>query len=146
MSNRSDTTFQSIDIPTLTPLVRQVLSSETVEITDWDIQQIHGGAAAGYMGGSAVHRVSGRCHDNGHTAEWSFILKVLYPDVDRGQPAQYNYWRREAHAFESGLLEDLPVGLVAPRCFGVVHQPDGECWIWMEDVQEGIGESWTGVR
>ena len=74
--------------------------------------------------------------------EWSLILKVLYPPADRGQPTDFDYWRREAHAFESGLLNGLSGGLMAPRCFGVVDQPDEACWIWMEDVRDCFGASW----
>jgi hypothetical protein len=137
------TGLESVDAATLTPLVRQALGSETVEVTDWDIQRIHGGAAAGYMGGSAVHRISGQARDKGESRRWSLILKVLYPDMTRNQPAQVNYWRREAHAFESGVLEGLPDGVQAPQCFGVVDQPDGEAWIWMEDVREDTLKTWS---
>jgi len=70
--------------------------------------------------------------------EWSLILKVLYPPADRGQPSDWDYWRREADAYQSGLLDDLPGGLAAPRCFGVVEHPDDTCWIWMEDVADNI--------
>jgi len=138
MSSRSDTQLQSIDRATLTPLVRQALGSEAVEVTDWDAEQIHGGAASGNIGSSAVHRVSGHGRDQGDAVEWSLILKVLYPQAHRDQPSDYDYWRREAHAFESGLLDDLLGGLAAPRCFGVVEHPGGECWIWMEDVADEI--------
>jgi hypothetical protein len=43
-------TLQSIDNATLTPLVRQALGSETVEVTSWDIQQVYGGSAWGVAG------------------------------------------------------------------------------------------------
>ena len=79
MSNDSDTKLQSIDEATLTPLVRQALGSETAEVTDWDCQQVHGGFAFGSAGGSAIYRISGRGYDRGATADWSLILKVLYP-------------------------------------------------------------------
>jgi hypothetical protein len=45
-------------------------------------------------------------------------------------------------AYQSGLLDDLPGGLVAPRCFGVVEHPEEEFWIWMEEVRDDIGPSW----
>jgi hypothetical protein len=44
MRNGSGTQLQSIDSATLTPLVRQALGSETVEVIDWDYQELHGGA------------------------------------------------------------------------------------------------------
>jgi hypothetical protein len=33
-------------------------------------------------------------------------------------------------------LDDLPPGLVAVRCFGVVEYPDQEFWLWLEDVED----------
>lgn len=41
MTNNSDTQLRSIDSATLTPLVRQVLDSEAVEVIDWDAEQIY---------------------------------------------------------------------------------------------------------
>jgi hypothetical protein len=137
-----DTHLQSICRATLTPLVRQALGSETVEVTNWDVQQLHGGFAGGHAGASVINRVSGRGRDRDNAVEWSLILKVLYPQPDRDQPSDYDYWRREAHAFESGLLDDLPGHLTAPHCFGVMEQEDGACWIWMEDIHEDIGREW----
>jgi hypothetical protein len=131
-----------IDTATLTPLVRQALGSETVEVKGWDTEQIYGGAGYGSAGGSAIHRVSGHGSDQGKKVEWSLVLKVLYPPADRGQPSDWDYWRREADAYQSGLLDDLPGGLAAPRCFGIVDRPDGGCWIWMEDVKDDIGLKW----
>ena len=142
MDDRSVSKMALLDTATLTPLVRQALGSEMVEVTSWGSRQIHGGLGFGSAGGSAIHRVSGEGRDQEKPVEWSLILKVLYPPADRGQPSDFNYWRREAHAYESGLLNDLSGGLMAPRCFGVVDQPDGACWIWMEDVRDCFGASW----
>jgi hypothetical protein len=139
---RLGTQLQSIDRVTLMPLVRQALGSESVEITNWDIEQIHGAAAGGYAGSSAIFRISGRGSDALESMEWSLILKALSPQPDRDQPSDYHYWRREVHAFESRLLDDLPGDLIAPQCFGIIEQDDGACWIWMEDVKEDIGPEW----
>ena len=57
-------------------------------------------------------------------------------------PAASPYWRREPCAYESGLLENLPGGLVAPRCFGVWSQPDGSVWLWLEDIAGRFDERW----
>ena len=37
----------AIDHATLTPLVQSALGSKTVEVTDWDVRQIHGGGGGG---------------------------------------------------------------------------------------------------
>jgi len=142
MSNESDTLAISIDGATLTPLVRQALGSETVEVTSCNSQEIHAGWSYGGAGDSFIHRLSGRAQDQGETMEWSLILKVLSPPADRGQPTDFNYWRREACAYGSGFLDDLPGGLAAPRCFGVIDKPNGECWIWLEDVEDEMRPEW----
>jgi hypothetical protein len=140
--------LQSIDSAMLTPLVRQALGSKTVEVAGWKIQEVHAGWSYGSAGDSFIHRVSGHARDRGEAVAWSLILKVLSPPADRGQPADFNYWRREADAYASGFLDDLPGGLATPRCFGVEDQPGGDCWIWMEDVADrfrsadDIGPKW----
>jgi hypothetical protein len=70
---------------------------------------------------------------------WSLILKVLYSHAG-GDPAGSHYWRREADAYQSGLLKALPGGLAAPRCFGVSEQSDGSFWLWLEDVKDEVDD------
>jgi len=142
MTSDSYTHLPSIDEAVLTPLVRQAVGSKAVEITSWDTQQVHGGFGFGGGGGSAIYRVSGQGFDQGDSLAWSLILKVLYPPARPSRESDWDYWRREAHAYESGFLDDLPGGLAAPRCFGVDDQPNGECWIWMQYVADDIGEKW----
>ena len=74
--------LQSIDGATLTALVRQALGSESVAITSWSSQQIHGGYSYGAAGGSAIHRFSGKGSEQGEGLDWSLILKVLYPPAE----------------------------------------------------------------
>lgn len=142
MSNESDarldTHLQSIDHSTLTPLVRQALGSETAEVIGWDYQQIHGGG--GMI--SSIYRLSGDGRDQRKTVPWSLILKMIRFVPDRDDPSGWGYWKREVLAYQSGLLDDLPCGLVAPRCFDVIEQTHGESWIWMEDVKDEIGPEW----
>jgi len=48
-------------------------------------------------------------------------------------PTRWNYPAREALAYERGLLDDLPPGLEAPRCFGHTEH-DGQHHLWLEDL------------
>ncbi|HSR35405.1 MAG TPA: hypothetical protein VLY63_32955, partial [Anaerolineae bacterium] len=122
----------------LTLLVQSALGSETVKVVNWDREQLHGGAGAG----SAIYRFSGQGRDQGHTVPWSLVLKTLHPQVPAGGPSAWNYYKREADAYQSGWLDDLPGGLAAPRCFDVIEHPDGSCWMWLEDVADEIGSHW----
>jgi hypothetical protein len=141
MSNGSDTQLESMDSATLTPLVQQALGSETIEVADWQCQQIYGGAG-GVSGSRRVYRCTGNVQDQGQTVDWSLILKTIRPRPSRGDPSSRSYWKREVLAYQSGLLDDLPGGLAAPQCFGIVEHLNGECWIWMEDVTDHIGPQW----
>jgi hypothetical protein len=67
---------------------------------------------------------------------------MLHPQDPDTEPSCWNYYKREADAYRSGWLDDLPGGLAAPRCFEVIEHQDGTCWIWLEDVGEEIGAQW----
>ena len=106
----------AIDRATLMPLVQSALNSETVEVIDWKCEQLHGGIGLG----TAIYRFVGQGRDQGQMVPWSLILKTLHPQVSGDDPSAWNYYKREADAYQSGWFEDLPGGLTAPRSFGVV--------------------------
>src|SRR5262249_44058234 len=45
----------------------------------------------------------------------------------------------------SGLLDSLPGGLAAPRCFRIEERSDST-WLWLEDVAEDPGTAWPLAR
>jgi hypothetical protein len=128
----------AIDRATLTSLVQSALGSKTVEVIDWECKQLHGGIGIG----TAIYRFAGQGRDQGQTVPWSLILKTLHPQVPADDPSAWNYYKREADAYQSGWLADLPGGLAAPRSYGVIEHPDGTCWIWLEDVTDKVAPSW----
>ena len=131
-------TLDTIDQATLTPLVQSALNSQTIEVINWSYDQLHGGIGAG----TAVYRFSGQGRSQNRTIPWSLILKVLRPQGGAADISAWNYYKREADAYQSGCLDDLPGGLAAPRNFGVVEHPDGTCWMWIEDITDEIGSHW----
>jgi hypothetical protein len=141
MSNESgtqiDTQLQSIDSATLTPLVQQALDREKVEVAGWTYGRAHTTGTR-----TRAYRFSGDARDGGQVVPWSLFLKVIVPQPDRVDPSGSHYWKREVLAYQSGLLDDLPGGLVAPRCIGVAEQPEGEFWVWLEEVRDQIGPEW----
>src|SRR5947209_4179349 len=56
------------------------------------------------------------------------------------------YWKREPLAYQSGMLDDRPEGLSAPRCFGVVRKSPTLYWLWLEDLVDDHGGEWTLPR
>jgi hypothetical protein len=53
-----------VDQAALTPQVQSVLNSETVEVINWECEQLHGGVGVG----TAIYRFSGEGHDRGQKA------------------------------------------------------------------------------
>jgi hypothetical protein len=127
-----------INQATLTPVVRQALDNPTVEIVDWCCEQLHRGAGAG----AGVYRFSGTGRGQAGATEWSLILKVVQPAPGGDNISSWNYYKREADAYRSGWLDDLPGGLAAPRHFGTAEHADGTCWTWLEDVTKDVGAHW----
>jgi hypothetical protein len=73
----------------------------------------------------------------------SAVLKVLRQTEDGSRvwpaasdPADPYWWRREATAYESGLLARLPGGVRAPACRGSFERADGSVALWLEDLGE----------
>ncbi len=136
--------LQVFDRAALTGFVRQALDSEAFEVEGWRVEALHN--ATGIATGG-VFRVSGVGWEGGQWREWSLILKVIRLTetgrmVAGKDVAHALYWRREALAYQSGSLADLPEGLVAPRCFGMVEREDETLWLWLEDVRDGYGWRW----
>lgn len=130
---------QNIDLAVLLPIVRAIVDDTQAELRDWRAVPIYGGAATN----TALYRVSGGAETHGTTQWWSLVLKVFRMGGRADDPLRWNYWKREPLAYQTGLLADLPGGLVAPRCYGVTEQRGGEVWLWLEDVSDLGQQQWS---
>src|SRR5712691_3054530 len=128
--------LKAVDVQTLTALVGNALVSKTLKVVDWQYQAIHAGIGGG-VGGTHLYRFAGSARDLDETVKWTLILKILNAQSD-ADSAGSHYWRREAEAYRSGLLDELPSGLAAPRCFGVIEYANESCWLWLEDFADDI--------
>lgn len=135
-------TTPTIELSTLSLLVRTLLQDRVAELIDWRCQPIDGGTGEGL----GLWRISGQAKRQGQVTAWSLVLKILSPQTSGGAIADWNYWRREAHVYESGLLQELPPGLAAARCYQVAEQEDGAVWLWLEDIGEQNTIAWTAVH
>ncbi|HEY0069045.1 MAG TPA: hypothetical protein VGE04_03660, partial [Chloroflexia bacterium] len=137
--------LRGLERVTIAGIARRVLGSDTAELGDWRVEVVEAsmGAATG-----GVYRVAGNAMCGGAKASWSVILKV----VSAGAPGGHNdfrdeahplYWKREALAYASGLLDDLPGGIRAPRCYDVVEVDGDTVWLWLEEVQDEHAEGWS---
>lgn len=103
---------------------------------------------------AGIYRVTGTARSDASSLPWSAILKICRaptneelanaPDDWREMLVETLRWDREGEAYASGLLETLPDGLAAPRCFGV-ERHEGTLWIWLEDVADDAAD-WDVAR
>jgi hypothetical protein len=57
-------------------------------------------------------------------------------------PRNWAYWKREALAFQSGLLPRVQSPLITSRCYSIREDNNG-AWIWMEHIVETVPRHWT---
>jgi hypothetical protein len=83
----------------------------------------------------------------------SFVLKVLSPGgtaasgewSPSGDPTHWNYWEREALAYESGVTSTYSgAGIPGPRLLASHRRPSGDVALWLEDASGG-GDSVPGT-
>ena len=142
MRQSDNTQLKAINQTLLLPFVQQALDSNSVEIVEWNYQQLHG--SGGGVGGTAIYRFSGKGREQNKIMPWSLILKVLQSGTDN-EPSRSHYWKREAEVYGSGWVNNLSGGLAAPRCYEIDEHPN-EVWIWLEDVTDALGQEWPLQR
>ena len=132
--------------------VSRALGHEATLVGDWTVVPIKYDAFNPVSAG--LYRVSGTARSASATGSWGLVVKICHepqeewlarlPPDRRAAELDFLRWDREAEAYESGLLETLPRGLVAPRCFGV-ERDGASARIWLEDVRDEFS-SWDTAR
>jgi hypothetical protein len=117
----------------LAPLIQQALGEPSAQPGQWGLEKLKGGLEIG----SNIFRLAGTATVAGGDQPWSMILKTIQPEAEFNDPSGYRYWKREALAFQSGILYELPGQVTAPSCYDVCENPDGSIWICMEEVKDG---------
>jgi hypothetical protein len=138
MDQPNDDLLKSIDTTTLTPLVRRALNRESAEIVNWQSNTLYGASR-----NSKIVRFAGSVRDQDSVLLWSLILKIVRPDDEGDDATSLRYWKREALAYQSGLLNDLPGKIHAPRCYEIMEQPDREVWLWLEEAADDTKGRWS---
>jgi hypothetical protein len=128
-----------VDIEYLTNLLRDVLGRQSLQIGEWEVQRLQGGLEYG----STIYRLGGAIEAGGEVQPWSLILKTIQPVEEFDDPQGYRYWKREIQAYQSGILQELPGQVSAPRCYDVQEKPDGSVWLWLEDVHDELEHPWS---
>jgi hypothetical protein len=138
----------AIDAERLERILNNAPGESPLRVTSVAFEEIEFGAVNATTAG--VFRVRGAGVRAGRRARWSAILKVFQGPRGRSDPAHWNYWKREALAYGSGLLSALPQGVSAPRCLAVEEPAPRTAWVWMEDLASGAperaGRPWSLAR
>lgn len=143
-------TVQSIDLSTLIPIVRKSAKNDKLNIKEWSVDQLGGGAGNPVSFG--LYRFQGLGYDQENVnIHWSVILKIIQSPANLGwenfgegnDQTHWNYWKREPLIYQSRFLETLPQGLSAPHFFGIVEHPGNIIWLWLEDITDSENEIWT---
>jgi hypothetical protein len=135
---------QTIDAGILTEPVRGKLNDPTAEITEMTLSPFDHSAVIVTTGG--LYRFSGLARTSSGSVPWSIVLKVLRHTPEAQDPRFWRFWKRELLAFHSGILADIPGGVVAPQCYGTAEYPGDCAWIWLEDIDEVFPGRWPLER
>lgn len=149
MKEIASSILQSIDLPQLTAIVRQASGRDSIQIRDWRLNQLGGGVGNPVSVG--LYRFEGDWQDGDERADWSVVLKIIQSpanvgEVDMGEgddQSHWNYWKRELYVYPSGLLDTLPEGLAAPRCYGAAELPGNVATLWLEDISDAYAGNWS---
>jgi hypothetical protein len=129
----------------LRDVVREVLKQPGANLGPWRIASLREGSGPA-DGRSRVYRLAGTADVGAAEHPWSVVLKVLAPMADQDDPTDIRYWKREPLLLASGVLDHLPTGLGAPRCYGCDELADGTVWLWLEEIQEDGDRVWPLTR
>ena len=125
----------------LQQVVRSALGEPGAVLGAWEAvtMKVGGGALAGTP---SLMLLRGVARVGAVEKQWRVVLKVLARVAGHDDPAHIDYWKRECMLYGSGLLDALPAGLRAPRCYGC-DEPAGDiAWIWLEHIPDDRPRRW----
>lgn len=152
MENNHPPILDTIDIVTLTPIIRKSLKFNDFQILNWSVHQLGGGAGNPVSFG--LYRFEGIGLNKNEKTPWSIILKIIQSPANVGavnlgegdDPSHWNYWRREQLVYQSGFLNQLPDGFIAPRFISSSELPGNFICLWLEDIADENKQSWSLER
>jgi hypothetical protein len=133
--------LQALDTEIITEVVRKDQRDPELRLTDWVLEPLSHEKIIDTTGG--LFRFSGHCSGPRGKQAWTVVLKCINNPLEWSQhPGEWSYWKRELLAYQTGLLDHLPPGLRAPRCYGVVEKDSG-AWAWIEYIKECTDRRWS---
>ena len=132
-------------------VARREVGDQAAALVRWAVEPLAGGVTE-EVGRGGLRRVVGVVATGGERRDWSAVVKVLRRgEVRVGELSVtvedergFEYWRREADVYGSGLLDGLPDVLVAPRCYRINDTGRGGIEVWLEDLPDQRPEGMAG--
>jgi hypothetical protein len=141
-----------LDRARLTSVAAAALGRSVDELGEWKVEPV--GYTVFNPVSQGIFRVTGTARSGATSLPWSVVLKICRGPSDdelaeattdrRAMLLDTLRWDREGEAYSSGLLETLPEGLAAPRCFGVDRRGP-TLRIWLEYVADDAA-GWDVAR
>ena len=139
----------SLDGDTLAEPVRRLLDDDRARVRSCQVVPI--GGDSGNPCTVGVDLIRGVAEGRRGRSAFSLVRKVVsdadVPGLPRAgymaEPQDWNYWKREAVAYESGLLENLDGPVVPVRCLGVEDR-GSTAVMWLDELRDSGDEpGWT---
>ena len=126
----------------ITPAIRRQRGRDIDALISWSAHPLLGGGGEGL----GVWRVRGTALIDHTVEEWSLVLKGWKAPERDIDPAAFDDPHREVSLYRSGMLNDIPDGIHAPRYLGDLERADGSFWVWLEDLATVPQPLWNTER
>jgi hypothetical protein len=124
----------------LRPIVELLLGRRVDTLIDWHVLPV---PYTSFLSGRTLRLYSGTALTEGQLIPWRLILKVIRPpDGGRTFVPDDQFWAREVDVYRSGLLDQLPGNLRAPRAVQIATDANGAHWLWLEHVTDLYDRHW----
>jgi hypothetical protein len=124
----------------LRPIVEQLLGRRLDALVDWHVSPV---SYTSFLSGRTLQLYSGTALAERQPIPWRMILKIIRPpDGGRTFAPGDQFWAREVDAYQSGLLDQLPGNLRAPRTVHIATGANGAHWLWLEHVTDLYDRHW----
>ena len=149
MTQELEQQLSALTSETLTPIVRRAVADDSAEVIEWSFSPVSGEAINPITAG--IYKFAGQAQSHEQIIPWSVILKIAQwvdftgTPLEKGylnDPLDWNYWKREALAYQSGILEKVQGHLIPVKCLHISEPTDTSVWIWQEEVNEPNRSNW----
>lgn len=139
-----DEIASAVDAATLTPVVREIAGDPRAELGEWTYERL--AVVSGLPDHRGLFRFSGSASADEAATSWSAVLKIVqrHPEWS-DDPADARFWRREAAAFQSGLLDGID-GLTPVRCYAITDADAETLLVWLEELEDEYDSRWPVER